>query len=397
MSDIKNKTRIGLNADERDVIAQFTMKPLDGILVIAIEQALAAPMATCRLADAGARVIKIEREAGDFARGYDSVVHGEASYFVWVNRGKESVVLNLKDADDMALMEHMLARADVFVQNLAPGATERLGIGSADLRNRYPRLITCDISGYGDGAYRDMKAYDFLVQSESGLVGVSGGENEIGRIGVSICDVGTGLNAFGGIMQALFLRERTGKGSRIKVSLFDTAAEWMQVPLAHYEFGGKAPRRMGLNHPSIAPYGGYQTKDGETVVISIQNNREWASFAKNILRRPDMVDDPAFATNEARVENRPKMNTVIHAVFGSHNRADLLPKLREAAIAYGSVNSVADLSKHPALRRREMVVNGEVVSLIAPPVMMDGEDEMYATVPELGEHTELVRQEFSCK
>ncbi len=370
------------------------MKPLDGILVISIEQALAAPLATCRLADAGARVIKIERPAGDFARGYDSVVHGEASYFVWVNRGKESVVLNLKDADDIALLERMLAQADVFVQNLAPGATERLGIGSADLRQRYPRLITCDISGYGDGDYSYMKAYDFLVQSESGLVAVSGGENEVGRIGVSICDVGTGMNVFGGVLQALFLRERTGEGSRIKVSLFDTAAEWMQVPLAHYEFGGNAPHRMGLNHPSIAPYGGYQTEDGETVVISIQNNREWASFATNILGRSDMVDDPNFATNEARVENRPKINKAINAVFGRHHRADLLPKLREAAIACGSVNSVADLSAHPALRRRAMMVNGEVASLIAPPVIMDGEDEMYAPVPALGEHTELVRHEF---
>jgi crotonobetainyl-CoA:carnitine CoA-transferase CaiB-like acyl-CoA transferase len=275
-----------------------------------------------------------------------------------------------------------------------PGATERLGIGSADLRQRYPQLITCDISGYGDGAYGHMKAYDFLVQSESGLVGVSGGENEVGRIGVSICDIGTGMNAFGGILQALFLRERTGVGSSIQVSLFDTAAEWMQVPLAHYEFGGKAPRPMGLNHPSIAPYGGYQTKDGTTVVISIQNNQEWASFATKILRRPDMVNDPLFASNEARVANRPKMNIVIDSVFGSYHRAELLRQLREAAIAYGSVNSVADLAQHPALRRLDMLVNDQIASLIAPPVIMDGQDKMYASVPALGEHTEKVRQEF---
>ncbi len=371
------------------------MKPLEGILVIAVEQALAAPMATCRLVDAGARVIKIERSAGDFARGYDSVVHGEASYFVWVNRGKESVVLDLKAADDIALLERMLAQADVFIQNLAPGATERLGIGSADLRQRYPRLITCDISGYGDSDYSEMKAYDFLVQCESGLVGVSGGEHELGRIGVSICDVGTGLNAFGGIMQALFLRERTGEGSSIKVSLFDTAAEWMQVPLAHYEFGGNAPRRMGLNHPSIAPYGGYQTKEGATVVIAIQNNREWASFARHLLGRPELADDPDYATNEARVENRPKMNQIINNVFSSQTRAELLPKLRTAAIAYGSVNSLADLAQHPALRRREMLVNGQTAALIAPPVIMANDDERYAPVPTLGEHNDKVRREFS--
>jgi len=371
------------------------MKALEGILVVALEQAVAAPTATCRLADAGARVIKIERPAGDFARGYDSVVHGEASYFVWLNRGKESIVLDLKNEDDMALMERLLAQADVFVQNLAPGATERLGIGSEELRERYPRLITCDISGYGDGDYSYMKAYDFLVQCESGLVAISGGEGELGRIGVSICDIGTGMNAFGGIMQALFLRERTGKGSGVQTSLFGTAAEWMQVPLAHHDFGGKAPRRMGLNHPSIAPYGGYETQDDEVVVISIQNNREWAKFVTEVLERPDMADDPLFSTNNARVANRPQMNAVIEQVFGSYKRVDLLDKLREVGIAYGSVNSVADLSEHPALCRREMAVNGEIASLVAPAIQVEGEDTVYQPVPGLGEHTEKIRGEFA--
>ena len=371
------------------------MKPLEGILVISIEQALAAPLATCRLADAGARVIKIERPAGDFARGYDSVVNGEASYFVWTNRGKESAVINLKDADDMALMHRMLAKADVFVQNLAPGATDRLGLGSAELRAKYPRLITCDISGYGDGAYRDMKAYDFLVQSEAGLVSISGSPKGYGRIGVSICDIGTGMNAFGGIMQALFLRERTGKGSGVKASLFDTAADWMQVPLAHYEFGGKAPTRQGMNHPSIAPYGGYQSADGEMVVISIQNNREWARFCTDILERPDMIEDAQFATNNARVANRPAMNDVINHAFGRFPRAELVEKLRTTGIAYGSVNSVADLSDHPALRRWPMEVHGEIAQLIAPPVQFDGDEAMFQRVPHLGEQTEQVRAEFA--
>lgn len=371
------------------------MKPLEGILVVSIEQAVAAPMATCRLADAGARVIKVERPSGDFARGYDSVVHGEASYFVWLNRGKESLVLDLKAAGDMALLERILAQADVFVQNLAPGATTRMGIGSDTLRERFPRLITCDISGYGDGDYSYMKAYDFLVQCESGLVAVSGAEEELGRIGVSICDIGTGINAFGGIMQALFLRERTGRGSSIKLSLFDTAAEWMQVPLAHHEFGGKAPRRVGLNHPSIAPYGGYETGDGEIVVIAIQNNREWARFVAEILAQPEMIDDPLYATNNARVANREQMNAAINRVFGRYTRAELLPRLREAGIAYGSVNSVADLSAHPALRRRSMMVNDELAQLIAPAIITGDDDSMYAPVPSLGEHTDKIRQEFS--
>lgn len=371
------------------------MKALEGILVVSLEQAVAAPMASCRLVDAGARVIKIERESGDFARGYDAVVHGEASYFVWLNRGKESLVLNLKESEDMALLERILAKADVFVQNLAAGATERLGIGSDALRKRYPRLITCDISGYGDGEYSDMKAYDFLVQSESGLVAVSGAEEEMGRIGVSVCDIGTGMNAFGGIMQALFLRERTGQGSSVKVSLFSTAAEWMQVPLAHYEFGGKAPRRVGMKHPSIAPYGGYKTKDGEMVVISIQNEREWAQFATEILQRPDMIDDTLYANNNVRVANREQMDRIINSVFGAYTRAELLPRLREAKIAYGSVNSVADLSVHPALRRRSMPVNGEMIEMIAPAVAMDEDDSSYAPIPKLGEHTEKIRQEFA--
>lgn len=373
------------------------MKPLDGILVVALEQAVAAPLATCRLADAGARVIKIERPGGDFARGYDSVVHGEASYFVWLNRGKESIVLDLKTDEDLAFLEILISHADVFVQNLAPGATARLGIGSDELRERHPQLITCDVSGYGDGDYSYMKAYDFLVQCEAGLVSISGGRGEMGRVGVSVADIGTGMNAFGGIMQALFLRERTGKGGGVQASLFGTMAEWMQVPLAHYDFGGKAPSRAGLNHPSIAPYGGYETQDSETVVISIQNDREWAKFATELLERPDMIEDSRFATNNARVTNRPEMNEVIDAVFGRYPRAQLLDKLREVGIAYGSVNSVADLSEHPALRRGDMMVNGELAKMVGHPIVTDTDNEEYAPAPRLGEHTESIKREFGAQ
>ena len=371
------------------------MKPLEGILVVSIEQALAAPLCSCRLADAGARVIKIEREAGDFARGYDSVVHGEASYFVWANRGKESVVLDLKAADDAALAHRMLAKADVLIQNLAPGATERLGFGSEALRAQNPRLVTCDIMGYGDGPYRDMKAYDFLVQCESGLVSVSGATEGYGRIGVSICDVGAGLNAYSAILQALFLRERTGKGSGVQVSLFDAAAEWMTVPLMHHDYGGKVPQRMGLKHPSIAPYGGYGTKDGETVVIAVQNDSEWARFCTELLEQPQMIDDPRFNSNNARVANRDAMDAVISAVLAGYNRVALQEKLLKAGIAYGAVSTVSDLSKHPQLRRQPMLVNGEIVQMVASPIITDSEDGQFADAPQLGEHTDPVRQEFS--
>lgn len=393
-----------------------TLKPLDGILVVALEQAVAAPLCSCRLADAGARVIKIERPEGDFARGYDSVVHGEASYFVWLNRGKESIVLNLKDTDDLAFLHRMLAKADVFVQNLAYGATERLGIGSEQLREWYPQLITCDIGGYGEGqdatdqnsdeqngaaqssdepSYRDMKAYDLLIQCESGLVSISGAPGEYGRIGVSISDIGTGMNAAQGVMQALFLRERTGKATGVKTSLFESTVDWMTVPLTHHDYGGKAPTRVGLNHPSISPYGGYETQNGEIVVISIQNNREWARFCIEILARPEMVDDPAFATNNARVANRTQIDQAIRAIFSTYTRSDLMQKLSANTIACGALNSVADLSVHPQLRRWPMQVNGEMAEITAPAINSEHDEGMHRPIPHIGEHSEKIRAEFA--
>ena len=255
--------------------------PLEGILVVALEHAVAAPFCSSRLADAGARVIKIERPEGDFARAYDHVVHGESAYFVWLNRGKELIVLDIKDPGDAALLQRMTARADVFIQNLAAGAAERAGFGSAALRRRYPRLITCEISGYGDeGPYRDMKAYDLLIQCEAGLASITGVPERPGRVGVSVADIACGMYAHAGILQALFQRERTGEGSAIAVSLFDSLADWMTVPLLHYDYGGKAPERVGLRHPSIAPYGAFVTADGKQVVISIQNEREWRNLCQ---------------------------------------------------------------------------------------------------------------------
>ncbi|MFK7805269.1 MAG: CaiB/BaiF CoA transferase family protein [Anaerolineae bacterium] len=370
-------------------------KPLDGMLVVSLEQAVAAPLASCRLADAGARVIKIERPGGDFARGYDSAVYGEASYFVWINRGKESLVLNLKEPGDKAVLLKILEKADVWIQNLAPGAADRLGVGSAKLRARNKRLITCDISGYGDGDYQDMKAYDLLVQCESGIVSVSGAPGEYGRIGVSICDIGTGINAYAGILEALFMRERTGKGSGVQASLFGTAANWMTVPLMQAEYGKNSPKRVGLNHPTISPYGGYRSKNGEMVVISIQNNREWAKLCSEVINRQDMINDPRYATNNARVANRSEVDEAISAAFGHHEKDQLIEILRTAGIAFGSVNSVDELATHPAMRRWPMLVNDQIAQMVAPAVTTEFDTNEFRPIPALGEHSAAIRAEFS--
>ena len=369
-------------------------KPLTGITVVSIEQALAAPLCTSRLVDAGARVIKVERPEGDFARGYDSAVHGVASYVVWTNRGKESVVLNLKDSADLELMNRMLAKADVYVQNLAPGAAKRLGLGSTSLRERYPRLVTCDITGYGDGLYRDMKAYDFLVQCESGLVSISGAPGSPGRFGVSICDIGAGMNAAQGILAALLHRERTGQATGVSVSLFDTAADWMSVPLVQFEYGGRAPEPAGMKHPSMAPYGSYRAGDGMELVVAVQNNREWAKLCQIVLERPDLADDPRFATNNARVAHREDLEKILSHRFAEVDLMDLKALLDTAKVAYGAVNTVAQLSEHPQLRRWPMTVAGEEIRFVAPPVKTPFDDEQFMAVPDLGQHTEAIKREF---
>ena len=374
-------------------------KPYQGLLVVSLEQAVAAPLCSCKFAEGGARVIKIERKGGDFARNYDSAVKGESSYFVWANHGKESLELDIKNEEDVQLLNRILAKADVFIQNLAPGAAERAGLGSESLREQNPRLITCDISGYGEaGEYRDMKAYDFLVQCESGLVSISGGPSDYGRIGVSLCDIGAGMNAFMGIQQALFARERTGRGTGVKVSLFDTAADWMTVPLMHAQYGSGAPERIGLNHPSIAPYGGYATSDNETLAISIQNEREWKSLCENVLSMPQLVGDPKFCNNQCRVENRKQLDTEINKVFSTKTRPEMETLLRSASIAYGALNSVDSLIDHPQLRRRSVTLtNGETADLVAPAVQYSYEDDniTFDKVPEFGSHSRSIRAEFS--
>ena len=363
----------------------MTTKPLDGITVVALEQAVAAPYCSSRLADAGARVIKIERPEGDFARGYDTAVFGESSYFVWINRGKDSVQLDLSKPEDKAQLAKHIATADVFIQNLAPGAAGRLGFGSAELRKAYPQLITCDISGYGEsGPLHKLKAYDLLVQAESGLVAVSGAPGPWGRIGVSICDITAGMNAIIGIQQALLQRARTGQGSGVKVSLFDSAAELMTVPYLQARYGGKAPERVGLKHPTVAPYGAFTCADGRDLVLSIQNEREWLNFCRAFMHRADLATDERFVSNKLRTTHRVALDELIQEVFNALPYATAVARLEEAQTAFGSINSVQDLINHPQLRTKAMQVNGQTALVPAAPYITEWDDDAFASAPVLG-------------
>ena len=374
-------------------------KPYEGLLIVSLEQAVAAPLASCHFAEGGARVIKLERhDVGDFARKYDTAVKGSASYFVWANHGKESLCINIKDDADKELLHGILAEADVFIQNLAPGAIARAGFGEEELRAKYPRLITCDINGYGDdGTYRDMKAYDFLVQCESGLVAVNGAPGAPGRIGVSVCDIGASMNAIIGIQKALLYRERTGKGSAVKVSLFDTAADWMTVPLMHNDYRGKPPQPVGLHHPSIAPYGAFDTADGKKIAISIQNEREWLVLCRDVFGDEPLATDPRFCDADARVENRAELDAYVAGFFGMRTAEDLSKLLRSNNIAFGGVNSVPEFSAHPQLRRRQVVLeDGQTADLAGQPVRHSFEDDSipFGRVPALGEHSAAITREF---
>lgn len=372
-------------------------KPLEGLLVVSLEQAVAAPYCSSRLADAGARVIKIERPEGDFARGYDRAVHGQSSYFVWLNRGKESLVADIKQPGDAALLHRLLARADVFIQNLAPGAAARAGFGSDALQARYERLITVDISGYGDtGDYASMKAYDLLVQAEAGLAMVTGRPEGPGRVGVSIADVGCGMNAYTGVLEALIERGITGRGKRLKISLFDAVADWMNVPLLYFEGTGQAPQRLGLAHPSICPYGAFATRDGALVLIAIQNEREWATFCAGFLDEPDLPKQPGFESNPVRVANRATVDARVAAMCALLTRDQAAAKLRASNTAYGFVNDLAALSRHPALRRARVALpNGSVAEIVAPAVIRTGETPRLGPVPAIGAHSAAIRAEFS--
>lgn len=374
------------------------LNALSGLLVVSLEQAVAAPLCSSRLADAGARVIKIERKVGDFARGYDSAVNGQSSYFVWNNRGKESLELNIKQEEDKELLESILCKADVFIQNLAPGAAKRAGFGSEDLRKRYPKLVTCDISGYGEGnSYQDMKAYDLLIQSESGLVSVSGGPESYGRIGVSLCDIGAGLNATIGIQQALLQREKTGVGSSVKVSLFDSATELMSVPILQEKYTGTGPKRAGLKHPSIAPYGEFTTADNKIIVVAVQNEREWKSFCENTLEMPALYFDERFNSNNQRVKNRSELEQLIQEMFLRYSAVDMAKKLRESAVAYGSLNQTQDMVDHPIVRYTNVETEMGSAEIIAPPVIFDDQPPRLGAVPSIGQHTAQIKAEFTKK
>jgi crotonobetainyl-CoA:carnitine CoA-transferase CaiB-like acyl-CoA transferase len=369
-------------------------RPLEGILVIALEQAVAAPLCSCRLADAGARVIKIERPEGDFARGYDRAARGQSSYFVWLNRGKESIALDIKDEADRALLHRMIARADVFLQNLAPGAAARAGFDPAELRARHKRLVACSITGYGEsGPYRDMKAYDLLIQAETGLANLSGPPEAPGRVGVSVSDIAAGLDAYAAILEALFARERSGEGATLSISLFDATAEWMAVPFLHHEYGGKAPQRLGLKHPSIAPYGAFAASDGKEIVISIQNEREWQRFCAAILGRPELAADPRFSDNNRRVANRAALDALVAEMFAREPRAALGQRLKAADIAFGNLNTVADFARHPHLRRLATPTPEGAVDVPASPSFPTGVPPR--GVPSIGEHSDAIRREFA--
>lgn len=371
-------------------------KPLDGLLVVAIEQAVAAPACTVRLADAGARVIKVERAGGETARHYDRAVHGISGYFAWLNRGKESAVLDLKAADDLALLGRMVARADVFVQNLAPGASARLGFGAAELVARHPRLIALDIVGYGqDTAYREMKAYDLLVQAESGICAVTGTPEVPAKVGVSIADVGTGMTAHAAVLEALIARGISGRGRAIEIAMFDVMADWMTVPTLYWEMQGRDTPRCGLNHAIIMPYGAVDCLDGQ-VCVAVQSPDEWPRFCTGVLQRPDLTDDPRFRDNPARVENRAALQAIMAGVFGALTRTETVARLAGAGLPYGNVSQVADMPTHPARRRIDVPLPSGLPAAsfpcTAPPLHPQLEP---GPLPALGEHTDRIRAEFA--
>ena len=368
--------------------------PLEGLLVVSIEQAVAAPQCTCRMADAGARVIKVERPEGDFARHYDYIVHGESAHFVWLNRGKQSVVLDLAKNEDKALLEAMLAKADVFVQNLKPGALAKLGFAVKRLRKDYPRLICCSISGYGEsGPYAQRKAYDLLIQAESGISSVTGVPDAPARVGVSMVDIACGLEAYEAILEALIARGRSGAGAAISISMFDAMAEWMTIPLLNQEWG-KPFKRLGLVHPTIAPYGVFKTRDGADILIAIQNDREWRVLAEKVLGDASLATDERFATVTSRLEHRAETDGKVAAVFAAHDVDPLIQKLAAADIAFARVNDSALLGEHPHLRRITVDTPSGPASIPAPAPLTAGEQRSYGPIPALGEHTAMIRKEF---
>jgi formyl-CoA transferase len=368
------------------------MLPLEGITVVAVEQAVAAPFCSSRLADAGAHVIKIERPEGDFARFYDAAAKGQSSYFVWLNRGKDSAVVDLATKDGRAELERLIAGADVLLQNLKPGSLDKMGFARERLKQDYPKLICCTITGYGDtGPYADRKAYDLLIQAESGLASITGGPEGPSRVGLSIVDIATGATAHAAILEALIARGRTGRGADIRISMFDVMADWLTVPLLNSE-AGNPPKRIGLAHPSIAPYGTFRSKDGKDILISIQSEREWKKLCAEVLGQPDLPNDPRFANMVERVRNRALTDKIVGDAFGAMTRDDLLAKLAGADIAFAEVNSMDDLAVHPHLRRIEVATPNGTVTYPAPAAIVVGDERRYGAVPAVGEHASLSKK-----
>jgi crotonobetainyl-CoA:carnitine CoA-transferase CaiB-like acyl-CoA transferase len=374
--------------------------PLSGITVVSLEQAVAAPYATRQLADLGARVVKIERpQGGDFARGYDRAVHGESSYFVWLNRGKESLTLDLKHPDGRRILHRLLDSADVLVQNLAPGAAARMELDADAVARDHPQTITATISGYGqDGPWRDRKAYDLLVQAEAGLLSVTGSPAEVARTGVSIADVAAGTFAFSGILTALYVRATTGAVHPVSVSLFDALVEWMSQPLYYGRYGGTPPARTGARHPTIAPYGPFTTGDGGTVLLAVQNPPEWQRLCEMVLDRPDLVADPRFSTNPDRVTHRDELESIITASVARLSAEELETRLQSAGVAHARMNDVAQLWQHPVLvgrnRWHEVATPGGPVGALPPPAALAGIDPLFGDVPALGEHSRKILREL---
>jgi crotonobetainyl-CoA:carnitine CoA-transferase CaiB-like acyl-CoA transferase len=376
------------------------VRPLDGVTVVAIEQAVAVPFATRQLADLGARVIKVERPGvGDFARGYDSAVKGLSSNFVWLNRSKESLTLDLKQPEAQEVLLRLIAKADVFAQNLAPGAADRLGLGAAPLRAAHPRLIVCDVSGYGStGPYRDRKAYDLLVQAESGLLSITGTASESVKVPISVADIAAGMYAYSGVLTALFMRERTGAGTAIEVSMLEALGEWMGYPMYYTSDGTRSFSRSGARHAAIAPYGPFASADGEVVFLGVQSEREWNVFCEVVLAKPALASDARFDSNAKRVANLDALFPEITTVFQRLSADAIIASLEKATIAYARLNTVQQFAGHPQLQARgrwsEVASPAGQVPAMIPPVTMTGVAPRMDAVPELGQQTNAILDEL---
>ena len=368
---------------------------LDGLLVVSLEQAVAAPFVSSRLADAGARVIKIERVEGDFARNYDDVVQGHSAYFVWLNRGKESIAMDLRQPSELSLLKSMLEKSDVLIENFKTGSLQKIGLDLTEIRKENPKLITCSISGYGSqGKWAEMKAYDLLIQAETAIASLTGSADEPGRVGVSIADIAAGMYSHSAVLEALIARGISGCGRHIEVSLFDALADWMAVPLLWQVYGGKAPKRLGLAHPSICPYGAFKTADEKIILISIQNEREWKRFCAEILEDSDY--SAKFPDNQTRVKNRKEVDDFVNQVIGRMMHTEAVARMKKSEIAFGTLNNVQDFSNHPVLRRAVISMADADIEIPSPPAIFDNKPtEILGKVPELNQHGLEIRAEFS--